>query len=405
MARPLAMGDKVSPGAWSSYTAETINNLFERLYKAVADLSSTSDSSAAGALANGLDTLVPSANDLIVGQAGGTFGLLSFDSSVQRVLVNDGGAPGWGQVDLSSGVTGAIDLAAQTTGLLDLTTRVTGILPIPNGGTGLSAVSQGDLLYGSAANVLSRLGKNTTASRYLANSGTSNNPAWDLVDLSNGVKNRLSALTSLPQFATDKRVWGFTGTAPGDAAELSLSELLDFIGSAAQGDVLYRDASAWARLPAGSAGQVLRTGGAGANPSWQNAAAVGALLHVDIPISQTDYRALGSTPILLIAAPGAGLAIVPVMYGFFAETGTAFTGVTIFPSWNTTHIDSGIAGPSTASSTFFRWKSEISLLSVAISVAENQAVNLTASGSPGGSGTFATRGMTFSVYYIIVPTQ
>ena len=35
-----------------------------------------------------------------------------------------------------------------------------------------------------------------------------------------------------------------------------------------QGDIVYRDASGLARLPAGSANQVLQTGGAGANPSW-----------------------------------------------------------------------------------------------------------------------------------------
>ena len=35
-----------------------------------------------------------------------------------------------------------------------------------------------------------------------------------------------------------------------------------------QGDVLYRDGSGLQRLAAGTAGQVLQTGGAGANPSW-----------------------------------------------------------------------------------------------------------------------------------------
>lgn len=36
----------------------------------------------------------------------------------------------------------------------------------------------------------------------------------------------------------------------------------------AQGDILYRNASAWVRLPAGTSGDVLTTNGAGANPSW-----------------------------------------------------------------------------------------------------------------------------------------
>jgi len=35
-----------------------------------------------------------------------------------------------------------------------------------------------------------------------------------------------------------------------------------------QGDIVYRDASGLARLGAGTAGQVLQTGGSGANPSW-----------------------------------------------------------------------------------------------------------------------------------------
>jgi hypothetical protein len=47
--------------------------------------------------------------------------------------------------------------------------------------------AQGDLLYASAANTLARLAKSTTATRYLANTGTSNNPAWSQIDLTNGV--------------------------------------------------------------------------------------------------------------------------------------------------------------------------------------------------------------------------
>lgn len=40
-------------------------------------------------------------------------------------------------------------------------------------------------------------------------------------------------------------------------------------GSSAQGDILIRDGSGWTRLAAGTSGQVLETGGASANPSWQ----------------------------------------------------------------------------------------------------------------------------------------
>lgn len=52
----------------------------------------------------------------------------------------------------------------------------------------------------------------------------------------------------------------------------SLSTILDLIGSAAQGDVLYRGASGWARLGAGTSGQFLKTQGAAANPTWADSA-------------------------------------------------------------------------------------------------------------------------------------
>lgn len=41
--------------------------------------------------------------------------------------------------------------------------------------------------------------------------------------------------------------------------------------SQAQGDILYRDSSTWARLPAGTSGQFLKTQGTGANPTWASA--------------------------------------------------------------------------------------------------------------------------------------
>ena len=41
----------------------------------------------------------------------------------------------------------------------------------------------------------------------------------------------------------------------------------------AQGDILYFNGTYWVRLPVGTAGQVLKTQGAGANPVWGEAAA------------------------------------------------------------------------------------------------------------------------------------
>lgn len=50
---------------------------------------------------------------------------------------------------------------------------------------------QGDLLYGTGVNTYAKLAKNTTATRYLSNTGSSNNPAWAQIDLTNGVTGTL----------------------------------------------------------------------------------------------------------------------------------------------------------------------------------------------------------------------
>lgn len=63
--------------------------------------------------------------------------------------------------------------------------------PTSAGGTGLTSYSQGDILYYNTGTTLTALAKNTTATRYLSNTGTSNNPAWAQIDLSNGVTGTL----------------------------------------------------------------------------------------------------------------------------------------------------------------------------------------------------------------------
>lgn len=74
---------------------------------------------------------------------------------------------------------------------VSLTMGWTGTLGVTRGGTGLGSLSQGDILYASAANTLASLSKSTSATRYLANTGTSNNPNWDQVNLASGVQGNL----------------------------------------------------------------------------------------------------------------------------------------------------------------------------------------------------------------------
>lgn len=81
-------------------------------------------------------------------------------------------------ITLSGDVTGTGDVDG------GITTEYAGQLPYNLGGTTLTSFAQGDMLYASGTDALARLAKNTFANRYLANSGTNNNPAWQQIDYS-----------------------------------------------------------------------------------------------------------------------------------------------------------------------------------------------------------------------------
>lgn len=72
-------------------------------------------------------------------------------------------------------------------------------------------VVQGDVLYGSAADTISALAKNATATRYLSNTGASNNPAWAQVELSNGITGRW-ALNVQTFTSTGSNTWNRPST-------------------------------------------------------------------------------------------------------------------------------------------------------------------------------------------------
>lgn len=71
------------------------------------------------------------------------------------------------------------------------------------GGTGLASYAQGDLVYYDTGTTFTKLAKNASATRYLSNQGTSNNPSWNQINLANGVTGTLpvgnggSGVTSL----------------------------------------------------------------------------------------------------------------------------------------------------------------------------------------------------------------
>ena len=111
-------------------------------------------------------------------------------------------------VTLTLGGTPATSLLAAAS----ITAGWSGQLAVTRGGTGLASVAQGDILYGSAANTLSALTKSASATRYLSNTGSSNNPAWAQVDLTNGVTGVLPIVNG-GTGASGQAWWALTGTS------------------------------------------------------------------------------------------------------------------------------------------------------------------------------------------------
>lgn len=103
--------------------------------------------------------------------------------------------------------------------LLPLTTAVSGILPVANGGTSYASYGVGDILYASAAAVLSKLSP-SSAGQAVTSAGA----------------------TTAPIYA----------------------------GMTTQGDTEYHNGTTRTALAAGTSGQVKKTQGAGANPLWSN---------------------------------------------------------------------------------------------------------------------------------------
>jgi hypothetical protein len=223
------------------------------------------------AVGGGTGHAVYAVGDILYADTTATLARLA-DVAVGNVLLSGGigTAPAWGKVNLASAVTGILPPANGGTGVNNGSSTITlgGSLTLsgafttaftitgntsvtfPTSGTlattagaSIPAIAQGDLLYGSATNVLSALAKDSNATRYLSNTGTSNNPAWAQINLANGV----SGLLPLANGGTNANL------------------------AASNGGLVYSTASALAILAGtATAGQIPRSG-SNAAPSWSTA--------------------------------------------------------------------------------------------------------------------------------------
>lgn len=204
---------------------------------------------ATNATANVADIAATNDNQ-ILRRSGTSIGFGSIDLSQANAVgasilrsVNGGTGVNNGSNTLTLGgsltTAGAFSSTFTMTGATAVTFPTSGTLAT-TAGASIPSVAQGDLLFGSAANVLSALPKNTTATRYLANTGTSNNPNWDQVSLTTGV-------TGILPFANG-----------GTNANLTASN----------GGIFWSTASAGAILAGTATARQMLQSGATASPAW-----------------------------------------------------------------------------------------------------------------------------------------
>ena len=186
----------------------------------------------------------------------------------------------------------ALQGAITTSGLTQATARLIGRT---SSGTGAPEEL-------SASDVRSFLNVADGATAY-----THPNHTGDVTSVGDGattIANNAVTYAKMQDISATSRILGRKTAAAGDTEECTLSEILDFVGSAAQGDILYRGASTWTRLAAGTNGHYLQTKGSGANPEWA-AVAGGGATNLWIPASAwiprttsgcgVDSREIGST--------------------------------------------------------------------------------------------------------------
>jgi hypothetical protein len=154
----------------------------------------------------------------------------------------------------AAGQTFHFKASATNTGAATINVDAVGAKDIKKGAAGSTALAAGDITSGGMYTV-----QYDGTNMQLLNPGAVG---------TGEIANDAVTYAKLQNVSATSRILGRKTASAGDAEECTLSEVLDFIGSAAQGDILYRGAASWARLGAGTSGQFLKTQGTGANPTW-----------------------------------------------------------------------------------------------------------------------------------------
>lgn len=151
---------------------------------------------------------------------------------------------------------------------------------VASGGTGLASYTVGDLVYASAADVLSKLA-GVAAGSYVRSGGVATAPVWSTLILPNaaaqGELPTATAANTVSMLAVGSA--GALLRSGGPAANNAWTTLT-FPATIAQGEIpTATAANAITALAVGTAGDYLRSGGAGANVAWRSFAYADAYLY------------------------------------------------------------------------------------------------------------------------------
>jgi len=251
----------------------------------------------------------------------------------------DPATAGWTQVNGAAGATaftGLSDVPASYTGAGLKYVRVNSgataleFVTPPSLVTAFTALSDVPASYTGQALKDVRVNAGETALEFYTSSAvtsltgdvTASGPGAAAATIANGAV----TYAKMQDVSATARVLGRKTAGAGDAEELTLSDVLDLVGSAAQGMILYRGASAWAALSPGTSGYFLKTNGAGADPAWAAASGGGSATFIGL----TDVPAAFTGAALKYLRVNAGETAVE--FQTFPTLVTAFTGLSDAPA-------------------------------------------------------------------------
>ena len=239
----------------------------------------------------------------VTGSGTGSFAAtIANDAVTNAKLANVATSTIKGRVTAGTGDPEDLTSTQATTLINEFTSSLKGLAPASGGGTtnylradgswaqppgtgGGGAPTDADYLVKTANGSLSAERVVTDSTSITVNWATAGQVSWERAALTGDVtaSQNSNSTTIANDAVTNAKLANMTAStikarvtaSTGDPEDASLTQVLDLVGSVTYGDILYRDSTSWARLPAGTSGHFLKTQGAGAAPTWAAASGGG----------------------------------------------------------------------------------------------------------------------------------